>query len=192
MSYIKIKQEKFPIVDIKRNLSTKAQNQTLRYILFDLSMNKGEQRRLYSSQLQKIIKKNIKNNISFSINNYNNNIPNNNQNDFEELYRNINQNKLNNGIRGLNKSLDLSRNKSPIIQLKPSFLIKNENTGFQNSNNLNGIGLMQNNKSVDFSSNDIQRINNLYFKSENLSNLINNSSNFTPNENIFIRNISSN
>ncbi len=87
--------------------------------------------------------------------------------------------------------MDLSRNKSPIVPLKPSFLVKSENPVFQNSNNSNGIGFIQNNKSVDFSSNDIQRINNLYFKSENLSNLMNNSSNFIPNENIMIRNTSS-
>lgn len=151
-------------------------------------MNKGEQRRVYSSQLQKIIKKNIKNNISLSINNYNNHTTNNNANDFEGLYRNINQNKLNEGIRGLNKSLDLSRNKSPGVLLKPSFLVKNGNGTCQKPNNPSGIEFITNNKSVDFENYNLEKIKNLNYKNENLNQLIDNVSNYIPSENIMIRN----
>jgi len=141
--------------------------------------------------LQKIIKKNVKNNISFSINNYNNNTTNNNLNDFEELCKNINQRKINDGIRGLNKSLDISRNKSPSIPLKPRYIIKSQNPSFQNTNNSIGVGITQNKKSQDLGNGDILSLNNLYYKRKKLNNLMDKTSNFIPTDNIIVRNISS-
>jgi len=151
-------------------------------------MNKGEQRRLYSSQFQKIIKKNIKNNISLSINNYNNQISNNNQNDIEGLYMNINQSKFNDGIRGLNKSLDLSRNKSPGVLLKPPYLIKNVNGQIKKPDHLNKIRFISNDKSVDFENYDLQKSRNSNYKKEDFNHIIDSVSNFIPSENIFIGN----
>jgi len=184
MDYNKIKQEKFPIVDIKRNLKSKAQNQTPRYILIDISMDKGEQRKLYSSQLQKIIQKNIKNKISFSINNYNNNNTNSECN-LEDIYKNLNQNRMQYGIQGLNKSLDLSKNKSASYPLKPSYIIKNENPTDQKVNYSN-FEYNHDNKSVDFENKNIDDFNNFNYKSRNVNNIIENSSNYVPTEDIFI------
>lgn len=154
---------------------------------------------MYSSQLQKIIKKNIKNNISFSINNYNNtnnpnqSIANANPSNFDEFYSNLNNNesisKLKNRIP-LNKSLEMSRNKSPTYPMKKSY-IKNlidddelrrnnilnteENYTNNNTNNNHIINFVQNNRSVDFTRNDINRINQLLYSNTNLNN---NESNF--------------
>jgi hypothetical protein len=184
MDYNKIKQEKFPIGDIKRNLITKVHNQTPRYILIDISMNKGEQRRLYSSQLQKIMQKNIKNKISFSINNYNNNNTHSESN-LEDVYTNLNQNRFHDGIQGLNKSLDLSRNKSACYPLKPSYIIKNENPTDQNVNYSN-FEYNHNNKSNEYENKNIDDFNNFNYKSRNINNIIENSSNYGLTEDIFL------
>lgn len=147
-------------------------------------MNKGEQRRLYASNLQKIVQKNIKNKISFSINNYNNNNTNNSNNDFENFYRNINQNKTPEGIRILNKSIDISRNKSPSYPLKPSYIIKTEDRNNLVLNNPLCKEYIQANKSVDFTNNSIP-FNTFNCKNDDLNNILQGSVYNVPTQNLF-------
>ncbi len=117
--------------------------------------------------MQKIIKKNIKNNISFSINNYNSN--NSHSREYDDIYKNINNNPKT--ICMNNKSIDLSRNKSPIFPPKRNYLLKTEiDSDLKNKHvSMKEPSLIENNRSVDFTKKDLNRINNLYHNNENIN-----------------------
>jgi len=72
----------------------------------------------------------------------------------------------------LNKSLDISRNKSNCFPLKPNFYLKSEiNPTSFNSNN-NCFSFIHDYKNQEFNSNDSQKLNKLLFNSHNITSLI--------------------